>query len=376
MANTVYKTKILLRTDTTANWTSKNPILKLGEMGFAIDNGVVVGGKVGMETNWNSTPFHFTAFKPIVTNYGRDLNHPGGPYDAHHNFQEETAAWEYVLNPYAPPSIAATNVIYDAEVGDIYYNAEYPFGFTVYNTPSLFLEKMSGETVDSKVYYVNPNTPAQIAGGTGTKYKLTDQVNGTATQEHKMPVYANMNATGAQLVFTAYVRGKKNPTDVNSVYPASSYVRFRIRSAAFLWKANSSLLSTSLYNDAQLSSIVKNIGGDVHGVRHTNMADGGGIKYFNDGNTITWNTPVLLAMNPLPPAAVGNDGFFNMVIAAPKSAGIPIMYNPSAGPESPMTLIPRDFMYSNGTANDTTAIPYTLYVSESKITGTQPVKIV
>jgi len=377
MANTQYKTKILLRTDTTSNWETLNPTLKLGEMGFAIDAGVVIGGKVGMNKSWNSTPYHFTAFKPIVTNYGRNLDYPN-QYNKTHNFQTETEAWEYVLYPYSAPSVSFGGgaIIWDSEVGDTFNNYDsgtFPYSFNIYNTPSLFIEG------GKKVYYTSVNdTPATIAAGTGTKFELTDQVNNTVLQGHPAPLNANSNVTGTLNVFSAYVRGKKDPTNVNSVYGESAYVRFRIRSAAFLWAANNSLLSVVNHTDAQLSAIIRNIGqtGGVNGVRYTNMADGSGNKVFNGGSTIVWNTTTLDDMTPEPPAAVGHVGFFKIVIAAPISAGTPIMHNAAVGPESPMAMTTRDFMYSNGTATGVNAIPYRLYESNADITGTLSVKIV
>jgi len=368
-----------------------NPTLKLGEMGFAIDNGVVIGGKVGMDKTWNSTPFHFTAFQPIVTNYGRNLDEgkSGPPYNAQHNFQTETEAWEYVLYPYSPPSVGMpASIIWDAEVGDTFNNyapvgqaGTYPFDFYVYNTPTLFPEKVSG--VDKKVYYVStpfaPVTPLQIIGGTATKYALTDQTSNTAYQVHNAPIKANRDTTGTENVFTAFVRGKKDPTNVNSVYQASAYVRFRIRSNAFLWKSNDELLNPGTYTDAQLSSILRSLGssGDMAGVRYNNMADGSGSKIFNGGNTITWNTTALTSIVPAPPAAAGHGGFFNICIAVPSGAGLPIVYNAASDPSNPMTFsTPRNFMYSNGTATGAKAIPYTLYLVAQPITGTLSVKMI
>jgi hypothetical protein len=393
---TQYKTRILLRTDTSSNWTSMNPTLKLGEMGFAIDNGVVIGGKVGMDKTWNSTPFHFTAFQPIVTNYGRNLDEGknGPPHSTQHNFQTESEAWEYVLYPYSPPSIVMTGyeggIIWDSEVGDTFNNyapigqaGSYPFDFTIYNTPSLFIEKVAG--VDKKVYYVStptvPVTPLEIIGGAATKYTLSDQTGINAYQVHNSPINANSNVTGKLNVFTALVRGKKDPTNVNSVYQQSAYVRFRIRSTAFLYRSNAELLHPGTYSDAQLSSIVRSMQGDVAGVKYSNMADYGGTKVFNYGNAITWNTVALEDTRPIPPSAAGHGGFFYLYVAAPISAGLPIIYNSSSDPSNAEPLVIRNFIYSNGTATGDPAtggkgIPYGLYQVPKLLTGTYTVKMI
>jgi hypothetical protein len=108
------------------------------------------------------------------------------------------------------------------------------------------------------------------------------------------------------------------------------------------------------------------------GVRYTNMADGGGNKMFNGGNAILWNTKTLTDIVPAPPAAAGNGGFFNIVMAVPDSAGVPIMFNSASDASNPMLMNTRKFTYTNNAASKA----YTLYVSASVITGTLSVKII
>ena len=55
MANNILKTRIQLRHDTAANWTAKNPVLMVGELGFEIDtNKFKIGDGV---KNWNALEY-------------------------------------------------------------------------------------------------------------------------------------------------------------------------------------------------------------------------------------------------------------------------------------------------------------------------------
>jgi len=356
---------ITIRNDTTQNWTEQDPTLAIGEMGFAIDGDVVTGIKIGLGKIWSETPYHISPFTPIVTSTGRNLDAPWKPYNAQHNFQTEKEAWDYVLNPYSAASIAFINggIVADVEVGTIYqglgevgppYTTDYTFN--IFNTSSIFVEG------GKKVYYINNDF--------ATHFDLTNQVSETVTQVKNAPIYANRTDAGLYKVFSAHIKDRLNP---NVIYGAEAYVRFRLRSTAFLWKANSSLLNTGAYTDAQLSSIVKSMAGDVAGVKYTNMADGGGNKVFNGGNAITWDTRIIHNAVPQPPSASGGDGFFNIVVAAPASAGTPIVHNAASDASNPMLFSPvRNFTYNNGTAN----IPYVLYVVAEPIVGTLSVKIV
>ena len=52
-------TRIRLRRDTAANWTSNNPTLTTGEMGYETDTGKF---KIGNNTNaWTALPYSITA---------------------------------------------------------------------------------------------------------------------------------------------------------------------------------------------------------------------------------------------------------------------------------------------------------------------------
>ena len=374
MASTTYKTRIVLRTDTTLNWENKNPPLLIGEMGYAIDGTVVTCCKVGIGVSWKSTPILLTPFKPIVTNYGRNLDAKDGgtPYDAKHNFQTEDEAWQYVLYPYSPPSVNfPATIIWDSEVGDnynMYQTIQYPFDFNIFNTPSIFLEGTPGV----KKYYID-STAIAIAGNQAVGFPLTDQNAATVLQTHYKTFVANSNVTGNVQVIKASVRGSKNPSATSSVYDAYAYVRFRIRSATFLYRRNTELFDTNKYPDTALSSILRGLGNNITGGRYTTMADGGGNKYFG---TIPWDTVAYIAAGANTPpnndAIKGNDGFFHICIMAPLSAGVPRMYTPSAGPTGKQTLQVRNFMYTNGTATGVNAIPYALYMTmpDDAINGT------
>ena len=63
MSNIEFKTKILLRNDTRANWESVNPILGKGELGIEIDTGLIKIGD-GVKT-WST----LTYFKGDLSNY-------------------------------------------------------------------------------------------------------------------------------------------------------------------------------------------------------------------------------------------------------------------------------------------------------------------
>lgn len=54
---------VLLRTDTTANWTSKNPVLKKGEIGIETDTSGDTWVKIGDgSTAWASLPYMKAVF--------------------------------------------------------------------------------------------------------------------------------------------------------------------------------------------------------------------------------------------------------------------------------------------------------------------------
>lgn len=304
-------------------------------------------------------------FVPIVTNSGRNLDYPAPPYNATHNFQTQEEAWEYVLDPYAPPSVGfANDIIADVEIGSTFNNGNgnITYTFNIYNTPSILLESVLG--TNKKVYYTSPSTPSEIISG-ATKYPLTDQNGYNVTQSHNANINVNSNVTGKVNVFTVYVRGKVNPELPTSVYGASAFVRFRIRSAVFLWRANDDI---SKYSDNALSSLLRTLGDDFAGGKYTTMADGDGNKSFG---TINWDTKAYSNNNSEHPAVIGNDGFFNICMIAPASAGTPIIYNPASGPNSPQKLVTHPFMYSNGTATGDRAVLYNLYMNQivDKITG-------
>jgi hypothetical protein len=58
MSTIVFPQRFACRRDTAANWTSVNPVLWVGEVGFQIDTGLPMRMKVGTGTDaWNDLPY-------------------------------------------------------------------------------------------------------------------------------------------------------------------------------------------------------------------------------------------------------------------------------------------------------------------------------
>jgi len=379
---------ITIRNDNTVNWEKKDPILAIGEMGFAIDNSVVVGIKIGLGKSWKLTPYHISPFVPIVTDSGRNLDYPNSPYNASHNFQTETEAWNYVLNPYSAPYIYFPygNVIAYLEVGDTFNNNNtntYTYQFNIYNTPSILLEEDITDGNLKKMYYTTPDTVETILEDKGKKHLLTNQSQSPVLQSHSYPISITSGATGDIPVFTAYVRGMKDSDKASSIDVKSVSVNFRRRSVAFLWNADDApnLLKSNVYTDVALTSIVESIRAIRPGTAYPIMAGGSGSKVFTPGEwgpTVPFDSKLFKLGDP---GSGGTSGQFNIVVAVPVEVGQPIVYSSNDPKDAMKFLSPdgiangRKFGYSHGTLTSS-PIDYMLYIVQNVIIGSMPVKII
>ena len=65
MANNTINTRIILKNDSTANWTSKDPVLLKGEVGFDLDLGIFKVGD-GIK-KWSEITVTYSIFRIFLT---------------------------------------------------------------------------------------------------------------------------------------------------------------------------------------------------------------------------------------------------------------------------------------------------------------------
>lgn len=338
MADT-FDIRIQLRRDSSANWELENPILKIGELAFAIDSGVCTRVKLGIGVTWNNTPTLLTPLKRIQTTTGRNLDLPNKPYNKTWDLSDINVMMNEIFNPYSAPTIGiSTDAIPLQEVGDTYTQADKNFNIGIGNASSI---KVEGSL---KYIYIDD-----------VGRQLVDQVSTGAVNELvTKSVSANKNTPGLVQILKVHVLRSDNSSQVVATYN----VEFRLRSGFFLWKNNDPLFAKT---DSEISSILHSIENGISGVRDSSINSNGA----KPNGTVNFNTANVPSGDP---SATGGNGFFDIYVYNPVANGTPIIFNPSAGASNKQETESKDFSYTNGTAS--TSYRLTKTISSDKIVGT------
>lgn len=334
--------RLITRNDFIDNWESSGSIIRRGELAIAFDSlGNPVELKIGEDKTWNNTDTGLVPFKPIVTTLGRNLDNPGGARTTSWNLGTLNEALLEIFAPYVLPGVSLSpNSFANQEVGTTYAVTGQLFNAALTNVQNILIEG------NRKIYVDGTAISIGLQGSLNTNESITKTFS------------ANRTTSGNYEVLNVFIKNNRDSGQIAAV----ANVPFKLRSGYFLWKNNDNLLTKT---DSEISTIIQSMTGNVTGVRNSSIATDGN-KNFGQ---ITFNT----ASVPTDDSSTGGDGFYNLYVYNPTSAGTPVLSTP--GDETtPLTDITyKTFNYTKG--NATTSYKLTKLNTTSKLLGIQPLNI-
>ena len=298
--------RVITRNDFLTNWENSGSIIKKGELAIAFSStGVPLELKIGVGNTWNNTPSGLVPFIPIVTTTGRDLDNPGGPRTTTWQIETLYEAMQEIFMPYVKPGISLSPAAFtEQEVGNSVTYTSQAFNAGIVNAQNILVE--GGQ----KKIYID-----------GVARNLANQSAQSTNEAITKTFTSNRSTAGSDVVLTVMVKDSRDSSQIS----ASATIQYKLRSGYFLWNDADPLFAKT---DAEISSIIHSITGNISGVRNSGIANNGS-KSFGTVNFQTGNVPT---------GDPSNGAFYNIYIYNPVANGTPVAYNPSAGPTNPQDL--------------------------------------
>jgi len=322
-----YAVRILLRSDTKTNWENSGSVLKPGEAAIGTVNGLPYILKMGIGQTWNNTPVFMFGFKAIITTFGRNLDNPGGARNASYNITDPNEAFEMIFKPYVAPAISISSPA-NFPVQEVGVTYSLNQAFTVPITMPLNILLQGGK----KKLYVDD-----------VARDLVDQSAESNTNETVNKNFAaNSIVDGNVQVLKVHVLNSKDSAQI----VATKSVPFNYRSGYFLWPTADDLFAKT---DAEITTIIQNLGADMTGVRLSTLNSNGGKSF----GTVKFNSTLLSA------------SFYTIYVFNPVSRGTAVMSS-DLFRSSPQPTSNKDFTYTKGNASTA----YRLSKANDPIQGT------